>query len=126
MITFYSLMKSSVYSGDSDPENRLLVQKCKFDTIFYASRLILAFNNIYYPCVKNLTKAIKECENIPNRYLELLDLFYETNSYSDLFNFYFHIEDFFKELRFEDRLRKGWVIENELFWFFNIYPYSEK
>jgi len=49
------------------------------------------------------------------------------NSFSieDLETFYTITEEYFKEYRFDDKIRKGYVIENENYWFYGERPYSE-
>jgi hypothetical protein len=49
----------------------------------------------------------------------------ETYSLKELEVFYDITEEYFKEYRFDDNIRKGYVIENEEYWFFNVRPYSE-
>lgn len=122
---FYSLMKSSRFSADDDLENILYVNKCIYDTVFYACRLVLAHNNIYYPCVKNIYKELSICDKLPTDFISLMNEVLNSYSFDKMVKFYNCVDEYFKEHRFDNRLRRGYVLENELFWYFNIFPYAE-
>lgn len=124
MRKFYSLMKSSRYSGDDDLSNIIYVNKCIYDTVLYASRLVLAYNDILFPCVKNIRKELLRCVNMPKDFIKLMNEVMESYSFDKLVEFYDGVEGYFKDIRFDDRLRKGYVLENELFWYFKTYPYD--
>jgi predicted nucleotidyltransferase len=122
---FYSLMKSCRFSADDDLENILFVNKCIYDTVFYACRLVLAHNDILYPCVKNLHKALKQCKDLPDNFIPLMNKVMDSYDFNDVVEFYNCVDRYFKNYRFDNRLRRGYVLENELFWYFNTFPYSE-
>jgi predicted nucleotidyltransferase len=122
---FFSMMKSARYTADDDLGNTLLLNKCIFDVVFYACRLVLAHNNILYPCVKNLRKSLLKCPYVPERFLELMDVVLRTNKYEDMVAFYDYVELCFSKYQFDNRLRRGYVLENEMFWYFNEKPYQE-
>lgn len=122
---YYSLMKSCRFSADDDLENILFFNKCIYDTVFYACRLVLAHNDVLYPCVKNLHKALKQCKNLPDNFIELMNEVMDSYDFNKMVEFYNCVDSYFKEYRFDNRLRRGYVLENELFWYFNTFPYSE-
>ena len=122
---FYALMKSYKFKANDDKDNIIQIKHGIFFTVFYACRLILTHNNIYYPCVKNLEKELKKCIRKPPNFIENMHKVLETYSLDELESFYVTTEEYFKEYRFNDNLRKGYVIENENYWFFNERPYSE-
>ncbi|QUI24205.1 nucleotidyltransferase domain-containing protein [Vallitalea pronyensis] len=122
---FYSLMKSSRFSAGDDLENTFYLNKCIYDTAFYACRLVLAHNNILYPCVKNMYKELENCKDIPKDFILLLNEVMHTYSYKKMVEFYNYVNNYFIEYHFDNRLRRGYVLENELFWFFNTVPYAE-
>lgn len=122
---FYSLMKSRRFSADDDLENILFVNKCIYDTVFYACRLVLAHNDIFYPCEKNLYKALNQCKKLPDNFIPLMNGVMNSYDFNRMVEFYNSVEQYFKEYRFDNRLRKGYVLENELFWYFNTFPYSK-
>ena len=122
---FYSLMKSARFSADDDLENILFVNKCIYDTVFYACRLVLAHNGIYYPCVKNIHKELRLCDKLPKNFVTLMNEVMHSYSFDRMVEFYNLVDDYFKEYHFDNRLRKGYVLENELFWYFNTFPYAE-
>jgi hypothetical protein len=122
---FYSLMKSNRNKANDDLNNILQIKYCIFLTVFFACRLILEHNNIYYPSIKHMEKEIRNCKEKPEYFIENMHKVLETYSLEDMEEFYKTTEEYFKEYRFDDSLRKGYVIENELYWFFNEKPYSE-
>ena len=122
---FYSMMRSSMLSADDDLENILFVNKCIFDTVFYACRLVLAYNDILYPCVKNLYKELNNCKKIPNDFILLMNDVMSSYSFDKMVDFYNCVDEYFKQYHFCDELRRGYVLENELFWYFSEFPYAE-
>ena len=122
---FYSLMKSSRYSAENDLDNLLFVNKCIYDTIYYACRMILAYNGVLFPCVKHFYNELRNCEKIPGDFFVLMDDVLRSYSIEKLDEFYNRIVGYFDRYQFDNRLRKGYVIENELFWYFDILPYDK-
>jgi predicted nucleotidyltransferase len=122
---FYSLMTSYRYKANDDTNNILQIKHGIFYTVFFACRLVLEHNDIYYPCLKNMEKAIEDCKNKPDNFVEKIHTVLNTFSLKEMEIFYEITEDYFKEYRFDDKIRKGYVIENEDYWFFNVRPYSE-
>lgn len=125
MRKFYALMKSSRYSVDGQWDNPLFVHKCIYDTIFYACRLVLADNDILFPCVKNLNKTIKQCVRTPENFIELMEDAMSSCSMESLDRFYRRVDEYFYAYHFDNKLRKGYVLENEWFWYFNILPFDQ-
>jgi predicted nucleotidyltransferase len=122
---FYALMKSYRYKAHDDKENIIQIKHGIFYTVFFACRLVLEHNDIYYPCVKNMEKEIKNCMYKPDNFIENIHKVLETFSFEELDSFYKTTEEYFNMYRFDDNIRKGYVIENENYWFFNERPYSE-
>lgn len=122
---FYSLMKSCRFSAGDDLGNTFYVNKCIYDTVFYACRLVLAHNDILYPCVKNIHKELDNCNDIPTDFIPLMNEVMHSYSFDKMVEFYNCVNDYFKKYHFDNRLRRGYVLENELFWFFNTVPYAE-
>ncbi|GHU22870.1 hypothetical protein FACS1894172_07820 [Spirochaetia bacterium] len=122
---FYALMKSNKFKAADDMANIIQMKYCVFNTVYFACRLILEHNNIYYPCIKNLEKELNNCINRPDDFIKNMHKVLEEYSLKELDEFYNSTEKYFKEYRFDDRIRKGYVIENENYWFFNERPYSE-
>ena len=122
---FYSIMTSCRLSADDDLENILFVNKCIYDTVFYACRLVLAYNDILYPCVKNLFKELNNCKKLPDGFITLMNEVLHSYSFDKMVDFYNCVDDYFKDYHFSDKLRKGYVLENELFWYFSTFPYAE-
>ena len=122
---FYALMKSNKFKVDDDLNNIIQVKYCIFYTVFFACRLVLEHNDIYYPCIKNMEKELNKCKNKPDNFIENMHKVLGTYSFDDLESFYKITEEYFNEYRFDDNIRKGYVIENEDYWFFNEKPYSE-
>ncbi len=122
---FYALMKSARFSANVDTGNLLFVQKCIFDTVYFACRLVLAHNDILFPCVKNLHKEIENCSKIPEDFEDQMNDVLSTQSIEKLARFYKTVDKYFDQYHYDNRIRKGYVLENELFWFFGIKPYAE-
>jgi hypothetical protein len=122
---YYALMKSSRYSADDHLKNRYQVIKCMLDTVLYASRLVLSHNNRLFPCEKNMGKEIINCENKPENYIHLMHRLLDDLSFENLESFYDVVELYFEKYKFNDTERKGYVIENENFWFFDIFPFDK-
>jgi predicted nucleotidyltransferase len=122
---FYALMKSYKFKAGDDMENIIQIKHGIFYTVFFACRLVLAHNDIYYPCVKNMEKEIEKCINKPKNFIQNMHKLLDTYSFEELETFYITTEEYFKEYRFDDKIRKGYVIENESYWFFGERPYSE-
>lgn len=125
MRKFYALMKSSRYSADGDPDNLLFVHQCIYDTVYYACRLVLADNDIPFPSVKNLSKALEQCKKLPDSFFSLMNDVLDSYSFEKLELFYSCVDQYFKAYHLDNRLRKGYVLENEWFWYFSILPYRE-
>ena len=70
-------------------------------------------------------KILTNCINKPDNFIENINKVLRTYSFDELETFYDKTEEYFKEYRFDDKIRKGYVIENEDYWFFNERPYSE-
>lgn len=122
---YYSLFKSNFHKADDDLSNLFLVKQCIIDTVFYACRLTLAYNNILYPCRKNLEKEIIHCPKKPERFIELMQEVLSSFSLEALQRFYNAVESYYDMYSMDNTIRKGYVLENELFWYFNIVPYDE-
>jgi hypothetical protein len=106
-------MKNYKFKADDDMDNILQIKHSIFLTVFLACRLVLTHNNIFYPCVKNMEKEIEKCVNTPNGFIENMHKVLETFSFEELGTFYNTTEDYFKKYMFDDKIRKGYVIENE-------------
>ena len=122
---FYALMKSNRHKATDDLNNIIQLKYCILNTVFFASRLVLEHNDTYFPCVKNMEKELKNCKDKPDNFIESIHKLLTTFSVEDLSKFYEQTEEYFKQYRFDDNIRKGYVIENEDFWFFNERPYAE-
>jgi predicted nucleotidyltransferase len=122
---FYSMMKSSRFSFESESENTFLKHKLIHDTIYYAGRLILAINNRLFPCVKNMLNEIKTSENVPKNFFSMVEELLHSYAEEDLIKFYDIMENYSQNFHFDNCIRKGFVIENELFWFHKIVPFYD-
>lgn len=122
---FYSLMKSYRYKANDDMNNILQIKHGIFYVVFFACRVVLEHNDIYYPCLKNMEKELKNCKYMPDNFIKEVHKVLNTFSLEEMETFYNLTEEYFKEYRFDDKTRKGYVIENEEYWFFNVRPYSE-
>lgn len=122
---FYSMMKSSRFGYDKTNGNIFYLHKLIHDTIYYACRLVLTYNGRYFPCVKNVLKEISQCKAVPDNFEDRINKLLSTYSESDLEDFYQTVDLFIQDYHFDNKIRKGYVIENELFWFFNVKPYHE-
>ncbi len=120
---FYSMMKSSRFSFESESDNTFLKHKLIHDTVYYACRLILTMNDRLFPCVKNMFKEIETCGRVPEKFFSTIDRLLLSYSEEALRIFYDIMDNFSKNIHFDNRIRKGYVIENELFWFHNIIPF---
>ena len=121
---YYALMKSKRYTTDDDLSNILQVKNCILDTVFFACRLILAHNNRLYPCLKNMEKEIISCPDKPINFIKNMHTVLETFSLDSLDIFYKDVENYFSKYVIKEHIRKGYVIENELFWYYNVKPYE--
>ncbi|GHU18680.1 hypothetical protein FACS1894163_10970 [Spirochaetia bacterium] len=122
---FYALMKSYRFKSNDDLTNIIQIKHGIFSTVYFACRLVLEHNDIYYPCIKNIEKELVNCIKKPNNFIKNIHRVLETYSLEEMEIFYNETEEYFKEYRFDDRIRKGYVIENEEYWFFDVRPYSE-
>lgn len=121
---FYAMMKSSRYSYEANSDSTFLKHSLIHDTIFYAFRLILAYNYRLFPCVKNAEKEIKRCRSVPIGLLESANKLLSTYAENDLDDFYGLVDAYISEFHFDNKQRRGLVLENEFFWFFNMKPYA--
>lgn len=122
---FFALMKSSRYSADDDLANIYQFKKSALDTVLYASRLVLTHNDRLFPCEKNMEKEVRNCSKKPEKILENMHKLLNDISIDNLEVFYNEVEDYFQEYIFDDNERKGYVLENENYWYFNNYPYDK-
>ncbi|OHD53714.1 MAG: hypothetical protein A2Y33_07270 [Spirochaetes bacterium GWF1_51_8] len=120
---FYSMMKSSRFSYENESNNLFLKHKLIHDTIYYACRLVLTKNNMLFPCEKNMFKEIETCGDVPQDFPLLINTLLKTYAEEDLVKFYDVMEKYIGDLYFENRIRKGFVLENEMFWFHDTIPY---
>ena len=97
---FYSLMKSCKLKADDDINNILQIKYCIFYTVFFACRLVLEHNNIYYPCIKNMEKELIKCKYKPEEFIENMHKVLKTYSFNDLETFYEITEKYFKEYKY--------------------------
>jgi hypothetical protein len=72
-----------------------------------------------------MEKELGNCKNKPNDFIENAHKLLVTFSPEELDRFYRTTEEYFKEYNFDDRTRKGYVIENENYWFFDEKPFGE-
>lgn len=121
---FYALMKSRRFTADDDVRNVLQVRQSIIDTVTYACRLVLAHNGVLFPCAKNMEREIEFCADKPANFNANMRALLESFSLDDLGRFYDEVDEYYREYRFDDALRKGYVIENEWFWYFGIKPYG--
>jgi hypothetical protein len=122
---FYAVMKSFRYKANDDPNNIFQIKSGILDTAYFACRLVLIHNDILFPCLKNMEKSLNLCQNKPNNFINELHKLLEIMSLEQLEIFYNKVEPYFQNYRYDDKIRKGYVIENENFWFFNEKPYRE-
>jgi predicted nucleotidyltransferase len=120
---FYALMKSNMFKATDDLNNIFQLKKCVYDTVYFACRLVLTHNDILFPCIKNMEKALNKCKKMPKEFIIQAHRVLERYSLEDLEIFYNNTNNFFKEYQYDDKIRKGYVIENEEYWYFNAKPY---
>jgi predicted nucleotidyltransferase len=122
---YFALMKSNRFRADDDLTNIFQVKQCIIDTVYFACRIIITKNNLLFPCKKNIEKILRNCINKPDCFIEQMNETLESQSLESLARFYLMMEKYLDDLKLDERSRKGYVIENELFWFFNEKPYEE-
>ena len=122
---YYALMKSNRFKADDDLTNIFQIKQCIIDTVYFACRLVLAKNNLLFPCKKNMDRTLKECINKPTKFIEQMHETLEVLTIESLIKFYKMMEEYSNDIIMDERLRKSYVIENELFWFFNEKPFEE-
>jgi predicted nucleotidyltransferase len=75
---FYALMKSYKFKANDDIDNILQIKHGIFNSVFFACRLVLEHNDIYYPCVKNMEKELMQCKYKPENFIENMHKVLET------------------------------------------------
>lgn len=121
----YALMVSKRFTATDDPSNILQVKFSILETVFYACRLILAHNNVLYPCLKHLEREVRLCREMPEDFIPLMHRVLEEQSFAALDSFWVPVDKFFRRYRYDDSIRKGYVLENEQFWFHGLPPVRE-
>jgi hypothetical protein len=122
---YFALMKSNRFKADDDLTNIFQVKQCIINTVYFACRLVLAKNNILFPCKKNMERTLKECINKPKGFINQMHETLEVQTLESLDRFYRIMEEYCNDIIMDEKSRKSYVIENELFWFFNVKPFEE-
>lgn len=72
-----------------------------------------------------MISALSQCKDKPQDFEPLLKRVLQSFSFEDLDRFFESVVGFFPQYQVESHTRKGYVLENEMFWYFNVKPYYE-
>lgn len=116
---FYSLFECNQYYATQALSlgNEYLKIRCVTEAVYYASRFVLTYNRVYFPCHKSMFEALDKAKIMPkdfiNKSKELLN-----NPTAERLEEYFDIiYDFSKELNMTLQESVGLILEDEWTWF---------
>jgi len=79
--------------------NRLLIDYCLTNYVFFAGRLILAYNEILFPSYKWFNRVLKDAADKPDRFMQLVDDVIENKTpeaVESLYNSLIQFQDWYK------------------------------
>lgn len=116
---FYSLFECSHYYATQaiGQGEQYFLQKCITDTVFYAARLVLCYNRLFFPCHKSLFTALEKAEKAPENFISMCRDLTESPDAEKLDSFFDLVYEFFEELNISEEESVSHVLEDEWTWF---------
>lgn len=99
-------MLNRKFTSDDDIGNVFQVKSCIIDTVYFASRLVLAHNRILFPCRKHMISALSQCKDKPQDFEPLLKRVLQSFSFEDLDRFFESVVGFFPQYQVESHTEK--------------------
>lgn len=123
---FYSLFECNQYYATQalTLNNDYLELRCIAESVYYASRLILAYNRVYFPCHKSMFEALEKCTVIPDNFIIKSKELMSSATPEKLDEYFDIVYDFSKELKMTLQESVGLILEDEWTWFTNKVPVS--
>lgn len=121
---FYGQIPHNAYytACGAETGNRFLTINSLSNLVFYAARLVLAYNRILFPCPKSLFNAVEHASKKPPHFIarsyELLDKNLHVTP-DDAYGYSEYIQDYFKDCRISEQERIGNILNDEWRWFTN-------
>ncbi len=116
---FYAYVKHFRYIGEEAFKigNDFLSMQCVLELIFFTGRLILAHNHELFSSHKALFKAVSNCKQKPEYFVEMSNNLLRNYDLNKMVKYYETVIDFFKEYDYSDIERIGLILENEITWY---------
>lgn len=124
---FYSLFEFNHYYGSQalKTDNSYLLTRCITDMIFYASRIVITYNRLLFPCHKSMFATLEQADKIPPDFIKTSKEVLEKPTEEKLDQYFDLIYDFFADLRLSESESVGYILENEWAWFTEKLPVGE-
>lgn len=121
---FYSLFECNHYYAVQalQQENDYLLGRCLSEVIFYASRLVLTYNRIYFPCHKAMFSALEKADNIPENFIELSKVLLHSATEESIYEYFDIIKKYTNDLNIDLQESVGLILEDEWSWFTGVVP----
>ncbi len=121
---FYGQVPHNAYytACGAETGNRFLTLDSLSKLVFFAARLVLAYNRILYPCPKSLFDVLKQASKMPPQFIErsneLLDKNINVNP-DDAYGYSQYVQDYFSDCSISEEERVGAILDDEWRWFTN-------
>lgn len=121
---FYSLFECNQYYATQALKlnNDYLRIRCITETVYYAVRLVLSYNRIYFPCHKSMFDALDKAENLPDGFIEKSKELLNNVTEESLDEYFDLVYEFVKELKMTEQETVGLILEDEWSWFIGNTP----
>lgn len=121
---FYSLFECNHYYAIQalQQDNAYLLGRCLSEVVFYASRLVLTYNRIYFPCHKAMFTALEKAEKMPVNFIELSNALLHSASENSLYEYFDIIKEYARDLNINLQESVGLILEDEWSWFTGVVP----
>lgn len=112
---FYSLFECNQYYATQalKLDNEYLKIRCLAETVYYASRLILTHNRLFFPCHKSLPEFVERAENKPEGFQELSDKLLVEPTEDLLWNYFEMVNNYFSFLNMDEAEVVGLILDDE-------------
>jgi hypothetical protein len=116
---FYAYVKHYRYVGEQAFElrNEYFARRCVIELVFFAARLVLAHNRVFFSCDKSLFSALDRCEDLPPEFIDSSRRLLENPSLPAVIDYYERVSGHFGQYDFPDQERISFILENEWRWF---------
>lgn len=116
---FYSLLECNKYYADQamEQKNDYLISRCITECVFYASRFLLTYNRLFFPCHKSMFHTLEKARIKPRDFIAKSKELLEHPTEDKLEEYFNRICEYSKELDMTLQESVGLILEDEWTWF---------